>query len=255
MSSDDVLHTIPPAGIKLPYGSGPYHFGELRLPKGHGHFPLVVNVHGGYWSAQYDLIHAGHFCAALSNKGIASWNVEYRRIGNPGAGWPGTFQDIVSAYRFVKQIGKQYKSVNCNRIAVVGHSAGGQLALCLAAHEPSVTRVVALAGVVDLQRAYELHLGNNAIASFLGGAPKVVAEHYKEADPMQLNIRAEQHLIHGLSDHIVPPVLSRDYVEKKKKRKENVDLHEIQGADHFDVINPRSAAWTTVVKVIETLLV
>jgi pimeloyl-ACP methyl ester carboxylesterase len=128
------------------------------------------------------------------------------------------------------------------------------LALCLAAHEPAVARVVALAGVVDLHRAWELHLGGDSVAEFLGGAPTAVAEHYAEADPMQLKIAADQHLIHGLLDDIVPPALSRDYVEKKKKQHENVHLHEIPGADHFDVINPHSAAWTTVHKVIELLL-
>lgn len=254
MSSDDILTAIPPAGIKLSYGSDPKQFGELRLPKGHGHFPLVMNVHGGFWLAQYDLTHAGHLCAALSEKGFATWNVEYRRVGNPGGGWPGSFKDVVSAYRFAKQIGKQYEAVNCERIVVAGHSAGGQLALCLAAHEPTATRVVSLAGVVDLHRAWELHLGNDAVSGFLGGAPAAVPEHYQEADPLQLKITADQHLIHGLSDDIVPAELSRDYVEKKNKQHEKVHLHEIPGADHFDLINPRSAAWTTVLAVIAHLL-
>jgi acetyl esterase/lipase len=254
MASDDILTAVPHAGSKLFYGSDPNQFGELRLPKGHGPFPLIVNVHGGYWSAQYSLTHAGHFCAALSKKGFATWNVEYRRVGNPGGGWPGSFKDVVSAYRFAGQFGKKYKEVNCERIVVVGHSAGGQLALCLAAHEPSATRVVALAGVVDLHRAWELHLGYDAVQDFLGGAPSTVAEHYREADPMQLKITADQQLIHGLSDDLVPPELSRDYFKKKNKQHEKVHLHEIPGADHFDLINPHSAAWTTVLEVIEHLL-
>lgn len=254
MKSDELLNSIPPPGIKLSYGSGPSHFGELRLPKGRGHFPLVVNVHGGFWRAQYDLTHAGHLCAALAERGIASWNIEYRRIGQAGAGWPASFQDVVSAYRFVKQIGLRYESVNCNRVAVVGHSAGGQLALCLAAHDPTVQSVVSLAGVVDLHRAWELHLGHDAVVAFLGGSPTVVADHYKESDPIQLKISAKQHLFHGLRDDIVPAALSRGYVDKKRIQKENVHLHELSGADHFDLINPSSAAWSSVLKVIELLL-
>ena len=101
MPADDILTLPPPpADARLPYGTDPNQFGELRLPKGPGPFPVVVNIHGGYWRAKYDLKHAGHLCAALTAKGLATWNVEYRRVGNPGGGWPGTFEDVRSAYRF-----------------------------------------------------------------------------------------------------------------------------------------------------------
>lgn len=130
----------------------------------------------------------------------------------------------------------------------MGHSAGGQLALCLAAHEASLTRVVSLAGVIDLQRAYDLHLSHDAVVEFLGGGPTEVPDHYREADPMKLSLpHARQWLIHGLADDVVPPAFSRDYVSAKQKRagseSEDVHLLEIPGADHFDLIDPRSAAW------------
>ena len=130
----------------------------------------------------------------------------------------------------------------------MGHSAGGQLALCLAAHEAGVNRVVSLAGVVDLQRAYQLHLSNDAVVEFLRGTPAEVPDHYREADPMELSIPgARQWLIHGSADDVVPPGFSRDYVAIKQKRtdkqKEDVHLLEIAGAGHFDVIDPRSQAW------------
>ena len=133
----------------------------------------------------------------------------------------------------------------------MGHSAGGQLALCLAAHEPSVTSVVALAGVVDLQRAYQLHLSNDAVVEFLRGKPSEVPDHYREADPMVLAIpQARQWLIHGSSDDVVPPEFSRDYVVAKHQRtgneKEEVHLVEISGAGHFDLIDPKSPAWKQV---------
>ena len=146
-----------------------------------------MNIHGGFWRAKYDLKHAGYLCAALTAKGLATWNVEYRRVGNPGGGWPGTFEDLRSAYRYVSQIAQRY-NLDLNKLVVMGHSAGGQLALCLAGHEPTVKRVVSLAGVVDLQQAWELHLSDNAVVDFLGGEPSRVPEHYREADPMQLKI-------------------------------------------------------------------
>ena len=167
-------------------------------------------------------------------------------MGNPGGGWPGTFEDVRSGYRFVSQIAKRY-NLDASKLVVVGHSAGGQLALCLAGHEPSVKRVISLAGVVDLQQAWELHLSDNAVVGFLGGDPTHVPEHYREADPMQLKIsQATQWLIHGASDDSVPPFLSRNYTEQKKSRGENVHYLEISTAGHLDLIDPRSAAWPKV---------
>ena len=87
MPSDDILTLpAPPADARLPYGSDPNQFAELRIPKTGGPFPVVVNIHGGFWRAKYDLNHAGHLCAALTAKGLATWNLEYRRVGNPGGG-------------------------------------------------------------------------------------------------------------------------------------------------------------------------
>src|SRR5579864_8391674 len=246
MSEDILTLSPPPADIRLPYGNDPNQFGDLRLPKSKGPFPVVVNIHGGFWRAKYDLVHAGHLCAALSGKGVATWNLEYRRVGNPGGAWPGTFEDIGNGYRFLPQIAKRY-DLDAGKIVVMGHSVGGQLALCLAAHEPSVTRAVSLAGVVDLQRTFDLHLSHDAVVEFLGGKPAEVPDHYREADPMQLAIqRATQVLVHGAADEDVPPDFSRRYVEEKKKAGENVTLMEIPKTDHLDLIDPRSAAWPKV---------
>ena len=246
MSKDDILTLpSPPADARLRYGTDPNQFGDLRLPKGKGPFPIVVNIHGGYWRAKYDLAHAGHLCAALTAKGVATWNLEYRRVGNEGGGWPGTFEDIGNGYRFISQIANRH-NLDTGRMVVVGHSAGGQLALCLAGHQPSVKRVVSLAGVVDLQRAWELHLSNNAVVEFLGGNPSDVPEHYHEADPIRLKITATQWLIHGSVDDTVPAYLSRSYAEQKKQRGEDVHYLEVSTAGHFDLIDPRSVAWPKV---------
>ncbi len=106
--------------------------------------------------------------------------------------------------------------------------------------------VISLAGVVDLQRAYALHLSNDAVVEFLGGTPAEVADHYREADPMKLAIGARQWLVHGTADDVVPPFFSRDYVGAKQKAKEDVRLVEIAGAGHFEVVDPRSGAWKNV---------
>ena len=255
MSTEDILTVPPPpADVRLSYGTDPNQFGELRLPRSKAPIPVIINIHGGFWRVKYDLAHAGHLCAALTKKGIATWNVEYRRVGNPGGGWPGTFEDILSAYRFLTQIAKRY-NLDTQKTLVIGHSAGGQLALCLAAHENSVKRAVSLAGVVDLQQAWKLHLSNDAVAEFLGGKPEEVPEHYREADPMQLSIKsAAQWLVHGSSDDVVPVDFGRNYVDKKKKKKEDVHRLEIPRAGHFDLIDPNASAWPKVEQLIQQAL-
>jgi acetyl esterase/lipase len=255
MSEEILTQPPPPADAHLAYGSDPNQFGELRLPKDatKAPFPVAMNIHGGFWRAQYSLAHAGHLCAALTAGGIATWNLEYRRVGNHGGGWPGTFEDIRSGYRFLSTIAKKY-NLNLGKSLVMGHSAGGELALCLAGHEPSVKRVVSLAGLVDLQQAYDLHLSNNAVVEFLGGTPKEVPEHYHEGDPMQLKVSATQWLIHGASDDTVPSYLSRNYTQQKKSRSEDVHYLEISTAGHYDLIDPHSTAWPKVESTIIHLL-
>jgi pimeloyl-ACP methyl ester carboxylesterase len=132
----------------------------------------------------------------------------------------------------------------------MGHSAGGQLALCLAAHDTSVRDVISMAGVVDLKRGFALHLSNNAVEEFLGGKPDAVPDHYHEADPLELSIQARQWLLHGTSDDIVPPQFSRDYVRQKKKSRESAELIEIPQAGHFDLIDPASDAWKQVLSMV-----
>lgn len=247
MDSEDILDQKPPApDLRLTYGSDPNQFVDVRLPIGKGPHPIAFFIHGGYWRAKYDLTHAGHLCAALAKGGIATWNVEYRRVGNPGGGWPGTFEDVRAAYQFLRKHADAGQKLDLQRLCVAGHSAGGQLAMCLAAHEKSVTRVFSLAGVLDLRRAWELHLSNDAVAGFLGGSPADVPEHYREASPMERPIQAVQKLIHGTKDDSVPYEISQGYVEVKKKSGENVELTTLPGGDHFQIIDPGSAVWSKV---------
>lgn len=258
MSDDLLTLPPPPANVRMSYGPDPNQFFDLRFPsrnpssndKNEKPHPLVINIHGGFWRSQYSLDHAGHLCAALTAKQLVTANVEYRRVGNEGGGWPATFADVRMAYNVLVQ-NEQQHNFDPNKLLVIGHSAGGQLALCLAAHESGVQRVVSLAGVVDLERAHRLHLSNDAVVEFLRGVPHDVADHYREADPMQLSIpKARQVLIHGSADDVVPPDFSHNYVtakqNRKGKQKEDVQLREVSGTGHFDLIDPRSLAWQTI---------
>ena len=258
--SDDILMLAPPrADARLSYGRDEHQFMDLRMPslaasdspppRAQGPYPLAIAIHGGYLRAKYDLGYMGHVCAALSAKGIVTANLEYRRVGNAGGGWPGTFADIRAAYQFLRQKAREH-DFDPARVLVIGHSAGGQLGICLAAHEPGVKVVISLAGVVDLQRAYELHLSNDAVVEYLGGTPGEVGDHYREADPMRLAVGARQWLVHGAADDVVPPEFSRDYVIAKQKKKEDARLVEIAGAGHFEVADPRSGSWKEVERVV-----
>jgi acetyl esterase/lipase len=249
-SSDDILSLAAPrADARVAYGGDSNQFLDLRLPKGKGPYGLAICIHGGYWRAKYDLAYVGHLCAALTAKGVATANLEFRRVGNSGGGWPGTFADVRAASQFLLQNAGKYE-FDLRRVVVIGHSAGGQLGLCLAAHETGVRSAISLAGVVDLQRAYTLHLSNDAVVEFLGGTPAEVADHYREADPMKLAIGARQWLVHGAADDVVPPAFSRDYVGAKQKAKEDARLVEIAGAGHFEVVDPRAGAWKDVEKIV-----
>lgn len=254
MSSEYILSKPqPPPDQRIAYGTEQHQFLEIRLPTGKGPHPGLINIHGGYWRPQYDLTHAGHLCQALRAAGVATFNIEYRRARSEGGAWPGTFEDIRAAYRFIRQVPARF-NLNVEKLAVMGHSAGGQLALCLAAHETSVRRVISLAGVVDLKKGFALQLGGGAVADFLGGTPLQVPEHYREADPIELSIpQAKQWLLHGKEDDIVPPELSRDYVRAKTDAKtapagkvENAELLEIPRAGHFELIDPAAEAFKQV---------
>ena len=139
--SRDILQLpAPDADERIPYSDPPLRFGELRLPAGAGPHPLAVVIHGGFWRAAYNLDHIGHLCAALGEVGVATWSLEYRRIGDDGGGWPGTFADVAAGADFVRELSLS-QSIDPERVVSVGHSAGGHLALWLASPTSAVRQV------------------------------------------------------------------------------------------------------------------
>lgn len=268
-SRERVLETPPPpADLRLSYGPESLHIGDLRLPDGPGPHPVVVMVHGGFWRNRFSLDHTGHACAALTAAGLATWNIEYRRLGDRGGGWPGTFLDVARAADYVREIAPQYH-LDLDRVVTMGHSAGGHLALWLAArsrigggetlHSAAPLRLrgaISLAGVVDLERAWQLGLSENVVESFMGGSPAEVPVRYATASPAALlPLGLRQTLIHGTDDETVPYEMSRHYLAAALARGDEARLIALPGAGHFEIVDPLAAEWSDILAAIHALLV
>src|SRR6266496_3693857 len=131
-ASTQVSHCLQSRTIHLPYGSEALQFGELHLPGDTGPYPFVILIHGGFWRAQYCYTLMTCLAEDLAKRGIAAWNIEYRRIGDPGGGWPATLLDVARAADCVRILAPTY-ALDLDRVVTMGHSAGGHLALWLAA--------------------------------------------------------------------------------------------------------------------------
>ncbi|WP_433212093.1 alpha/beta hydrolase family protein [Dactylosporangium sp. CS-047395] len=263
MTSDprDVLsRPAPPPDFTLRYGEHPDHVADVRLPAV-PNAPLVLFVHGGFWRHQWDRAHAGPLAADLAARGYAVATIEFRRTGQPGGGWPGTFSDVAAAAVAVPdQLAKEVAHrgllpVSVDRPILAGHSAGGHLALWYAAVAPdAVGGVVALAPVADLARAYQLDLDEGAVADLLGGGPDTVPDAYQSADPMRnLPSGVRTVVVHGVLDDIVPVELSRDYCRSARRAGDDATLVELADVEHFGVIDPGSRAWPAVLAAFGTL--
>jgi acetyl esterase/lipase len=255
----------PPADHRIAYGSDPLQFGELRLPKTKGKHPVVIVVHGGCWFAEYDLNHLAAFSDALMKLGVATWTIEYRRIGDKGGAWPGTFQDVANGTDYLREVAKQHP-LNLQRVVVIGHSAGGQLALWLAArknlpktsalYSPNplpLTGVVSLAGISDLKK-YRPNC-DDSVNKLLGGSPEQFAERYQQTSPLELlPLKVPVRLIHGAQDRIVPLELGKEFEASARQKGDDVILTTLDTAAHFDLISPVSPVWSTIEGSIRALL-
>jgi acetyl esterase/lipase len=215
---------------------------------------MVIFLHGGFWRQGYDRGHTGPLAAALAAAGFVAITPEFRRTGAPGGGWPGTLDDVAAAVRAVPDLVTQTSGLGAPVLA--GHSAGGHLALWAAAGLAREGRpprgVVALAPVADLVRAFELDLDGGAVLALLGGRPDEVPERYAAADPIvSLPIGAPVIVGHGDRDVVVPLEISERFVRAARLVGDDVTLAAWGDVDHFDVIDPESAAWPSVLTCIE----
>lgn len=254
----EALAQAPP-GQKHAYGSDPHQFGELTLPDGPGPYPVVVSIHGGCWLAKYPLDYTRAMANALARDGYAVWNIEYRRVGNEGGGWPGTFQDVAHGADHLRKLAKDHP-LDLNRVVAIGHSAGGQLALWLAARpriqessELYVADPLPLAGVLALAPAPELDLLHekavcgHVVDKLMGGSFTDVPDRYKAAMPSALApIGVPQVVMVGKLDEDWRPV-GELYVEKAREAGDRqVRLIVAPESSHFEVVDPASTTWPLV---------
>jgi acetyl esterase/lipase len=249
VSSDDDLGSVSSLALPLPdavvrYAAHDDGLIDVHLPAAGPAGPLVVLLHGGFWKAAYDRRHTRAAAAALATEGFVVATPEYRRVGG-GGGWPTTAHDVAEAVRALPGL-LEGLGVRAIGTAVAGHSAGGHLALWLANQGHRLDRVVGLAPVGDLRAAARDRLGDGAAQALLGGEPEERAEAYDGADPltrMATRPMCEVVVLHGSADDVVPVTNSRSLADARPF----VDLRVLEGADHFDLVDPTSSCWPAVV--------
>jgi acetyl esterase/lipase len=240
------------------YGPARSQRADLYLAHGAGPHPVMVTIHGGSWHKRYGQLAMRGLAADLLRRGWAVWNIEYRRLGE-GGGWPTTFEDVAAAIDHLREL---RAPLDLDSVSVLGHSAGGHLALWAASRAllpagapgaaPAIEprRAVAQAGVCDLARAYRMWRGG-AVRMLMGGSPEELPERYELADPVAL-LPAPMPvlLVHGVNDATVSVKLSRSYAERAAAAGGSVELIEIDGpaGSHRAHVDPRGQAWTAVTR-------
>jgi acetyl esterase/lipase len=273
-----IKQATPPASARVPYGRDPLQFGELRTPAGAGPFPVAILVHGGCWSAKLEKLPESvtsfellrPIAAALATGGIASWNIEYRRLGNEGGGWPGSYLDIGRATDFLRELAPRYH-LDLDHAIAIGHSSGGQLALWLAArgklpkssllHTDSplpLKGAINIDGPPDLEafRALEQWgCGGPVVTQFIGGTPAEFPNRYREGSVSGLTpIGVRQELLIRAKPSDQWSRMFEPYVAAARKTGDPVRMFTLEGAGHFDGINPEAPDWATVMASVRWLL-
>lgn len=239
----------PVTSKQFPYGPDASEQGHLWVPAAEDPVPVVVLVHGGFWRRAFGADLMEPLATDLFERGYAVWNIEYGRVGEARGGWPHTLEHVASAVDYLTVLAEHFP-LDLERVAVVGHSAGGHLALWTGSRnllpdsapganpavEPKL--VVGQGGVSDLYAAAEDRIGNGAVVDFLGGTPDEVPERYEVAQPRQGS--AAVVLINGKLDNIV---------QQRYSLRPGIEVTEvvIPGADHFDLIDPAHDAWAAVI--------
>jgi acetyl esterase/lipase len=260
-----------PADYRLSYGTDANQFGELRVPSGVGQYPVAILIHGGCWKAEYgSLRDLAPMADTLKAKGIATWDIEYRRLGQAGSGWPGTYLDVGRGVDYLRSIAVQ-NHLDLTRVIVVGHSNGGLLAMWVAARsrlpkdsliyvsDPLPVRgVIDLGGVVDMEAFIPLEqevCRGAVVEQVLGGKPAEVPERYAQASAISmLPLGVPQTVIWGRRDQFVPISLLEKYTQTAERAGDPARLVSVPEVGHFELASPSSAAWPAVEGEIVALL-
>jgi acetyl esterase/lipase len=267
------LQSLPakPADKRIAYGQDSSQYGDLRVPSGPGPHPVAVLIHGGCFKAAYATTRdLAAMADTLKADGIATWNIEYRRVGQPGGGWPGTYLDVSQAVDFLRAIAPEH-ALDMNRVVVVGHSAGGHLAMWTAARsrvpESSaihtknpvhIKGVIDLAGPVDMAAhipEYQTLCRDSVITTLMGGTPETVPDRYAEASPIKLvPLGVPQVLIIGEHEDFVPRPLVDAYASAARQAGDSVRVIVIPAVGHFEIASPRASPWPVVESAIRALM-
>jgi acetyl esterase/lipase len=260
-----------PADHRIAYGDDPSQYAELRLPSSPGPHPVVILIHGGCWKADFaTLSDLAPMADALKAEGIASWSIEYRRLSQPGSGWPGTYLDVAHAVDRLRTVAGKYR-LDLHRVIVVGHSAGGHLAIWAAARDRLPRESVLytadplpLRGVVDIagppdmaaeRRVEQVACGSPVVEAMLGGTPAQVPERYAQASASRmLPLTVPQVLVWGGRDAIAPTWLAQDFLRTAKERGDTARLVVVPDVGHFELATPADPAWPRVLEAIRSLL-
>lgn len=254
------------------YGTAPNQFAELWLPSGPGPHRTLVMIHGGCWQAALpgtELM--AYISEDLRQRGYAVWNIDYRRIGEDGGGYPGTFTDTAAAIDKLKEIAPAER-LDLRKLVAIGHSAGGHLATWSAArprlpksstlykeNPPPLTGVVSLAGINDL-KSYRATGptacgGPPTIDALTGIEKRIDVDVFADTSPAALlPLGVPQSVISGSLDKIVPPVFGKDYAAAVAAKGDKVKEITIENAGHFELIDPTSEAWKTIRAEIDALM-
>lgn len=257
----------PPPTHRIAYGTDSLQFGNLRLPSGNAKHPLVIFIHGGCFRAQYSIDHVKALEQAIADSGYAVWSIEYRRVGNSGGGWPGTFNDVARGVDYVRALAAKFP-VDTNRIVVSGHSAGGTFALWVAArnmirrqsplyvHNPlTVHGVLALAPLPDLRVAHATGGCAGAVEPLAGGTPQEVPANYADISPATYApIPVKQSIFLGAFDDSFRKYGEAYARERAAARDSMVTLVIAPESGHFDMVAPTTSTWTLVMKELRALL-
>jgi len=259
--TDLLARPRPAATQRVHYGDAPSQFADLWLPDGSGAKSVVVLIHGGCWQADLPGLELTAYAAEdFRRSGIAVWNVEYRRLGEPGGGYPGTFEDIATAVDWLRNIASSNR-LDINTVIAAGHSAGGHLALWSAARRRlpkssplyrgnplPIKAVVSLAGIADLGSYRAMGppaCGGPRVIDLLdGSASRGPWDVFTDTSPAEmLPLGVPQSVISGALDPIVPPSFGRAYAAKAAAAGDPVQEITIDDAGHFELIDPASRAF------------